>query len=223
MDREASQATVHGVTESDTTERLHFHGESLLLHQGFLQFWRAGFPCCRAQALGHMGFSSCSMQAPECRLSSCGPWPQLSHSMWDLPRPGMQPVSSALQDRFLTTEPSGKPSLFFFLIFIWLYRSQLQHVESSVAAHIFSNCVTWAQMLCGMQNPSSPTRNQTRAPCIGNMESQPLDHQGSLYHFCYIVLIKLYRHTQERNQAALKGGDLQFVDLFQNHCKPLKC
>ena len=32
---------------------------------------------------------------------------------------------------------------------------------------------------CGMQDLNSPTRDQTRAPCIGNVESQPLDCQGS--------------------------------------------
>ena len=30
---------------------------------------------------------------------------------------------------------------------------------------------------------SSLTRDQTQGPCIGNMESQPLDHQGSPYPF----------------------------------------
>ena len=29
--------------------------------------------------------------------------------MWDLPRPGIEPVSSALAGRFLTTAPPGKP------------------------------------------------------------------------------------------------------------------
>ena len=29
--------------------------------------------------------------------------------MWDPPRPGIKPVSSALAGRFLTTEPPGKP------------------------------------------------------------------------------------------------------------------
>ena len=29
--------------------------------------------------------------------------------MWDLPRPGMEPVSLVLQGRFLTTGPPGKP------------------------------------------------------------------------------------------------------------------
>ena len=33
---------------------------------------------------------------------------------------------------------------------------------------------------CGMNaGSSSPTRDQTQAPCIGSAESYPLDHQGS--------------------------------------------
>ena len=33
--------------------------------------------------------------------------------MWDLPKPGIEPMSPALAGRFLTTEPSGKPLLWF--------------------------------------------------------------------------------------------------------------
>ena len=33
----------------------------------------SGFSCCQAQALGHMGFSSCGSWTPEHRLNSCGP------------------------------------------------------------------------------------------------------------------------------------------------------
>ena len=43
------------------------------------------------------------------RLSSCGSWAQLLRSMWDLPRPGLEPVSPALAGGFLTTAPPGKP------------------------------------------------------------------------------------------------------------------
>ena len=43
------------------------------------------------------------------RLSNCGSWAQLLHSTWDLPRPGLEPVSPALAGRFLTTVPPGKP------------------------------------------------------------------------------------------------------------------
>ena len=43
------------------------------------------------------------------RLSNCGSWAQLLRGMWDLPRPGLEPVSPALAGRFSTTAPSGKP------------------------------------------------------------------------------------------------------------------
>ena len=43
------------------------------------------------------------------RLSSCGPRAQLLRGMWDLPRPGLEPVSPALAGRLSTTAPPGKP------------------------------------------------------------------------------------------------------------------
>ena len=43
------------------------------------------------------------------RLSNCGSRAQLLRGMWDLPRPGLEPVSSALAGGFLTTAPPGKP------------------------------------------------------------------------------------------------------------------
>ena len=43
------------------------------------------------------------------RLSSCGSRAQLLHGMWDLPRPGLEPVSPALAGRLPTTAPPGKP------------------------------------------------------------------------------------------------------------------
>ena len=43
------------------------------------------------------------------RLSSCGSRAQLLRGMWDLPRPGFEPVSPALTGGFLTTAPPGKP------------------------------------------------------------------------------------------------------------------
>ena len=42
------------------------------------------------------------------RLSSCGSRAQLLHGMWDLPSPGLKPVSPALAGRFPTTAPPGK-------------------------------------------------------------------------------------------------------------------
>ena len=45
------------------------------------------------------------------RLSNCGSRAQLLRGMWDLPRPGLEPVSPALAGRFSTTAPPGKPHL----------------------------------------------------------------------------------------------------------------
>ena len=50
------------------------------------------------------------------RLSSCGSWAQLLRGMWDLPRPGLEPMSLALAGRFSTTVPQGKPKQTFFKI-----------------------------------------------------------------------------------------------------------
>ena len=44
------------------------------------------------------------------RLSSCGSRTQPLRGMWDLPRPGLEPVSPALAGRLSTTAPPGKPS-----------------------------------------------------------------------------------------------------------------
>lgn len=40
--------------------------------------------------------------------SSCGPWAELPHGMWDLPRPGTEPVSSELVGGFPSSVPPGK-------------------------------------------------------------------------------------------------------------------
>ena len=55
----------------------------------------SGWSCWSAGS-GHMGFS-CSMQAPEPRLSNWHAWPLLLHNMWNLPRPGIEPTSPSWQ------------------------------------------------------------------------------------------------------------------------------
>ena len=55
------------------------------------------------------------------RLSSCGSRAQLLRGMWDLPRPGLEPMSPALAGRLSTTAPPGKPNPAYFyqhLIFV---------------------------------------------------------------------------------------------------------
>ena len=62
--------------------------------------------------LRRVGFSCGSVWALECKLSSCGGWACLLHSLWDLPRPGFEPMPPAGVGRFLTTVLPGKPSFF---------------------------------------------------------------------------------------------------------------
>ena len=46
------------------------------------------------------------------RLSSCGSRAHPLRGTWDLPRPGLEPVSPALAGRLPTTAPPGKPPQF---------------------------------------------------------------------------------------------------------------
>ena len=95
---------------------LQWQREGATLHCGARASNCSGFSCCGAQALGAWAsvvmarrLSSCGMRALECRLSSCGTQAQLLCGMWDLPRPGLEPMSPALAGGFLTTAPPGKP------------------------------------------------------------------------------------------------------------------
>ena len=55
-----------------------------------------GFSFCGAGALGHVGFNSFSSQALEHRLNSYGTWALLLRGTWDLPRLGIEPMSSTM-------------------------------------------------------------------------------------------------------------------------------
>ena len=86
--------------------------------QSFLYLWRVGATLpCGERASHYGGFSRCGTQALSTwasvvaahRLSSCGARAQLFRGMWDLPGPGLEPMSPALAGGFLTTAPPGKP------------------------------------------------------------------------------------------------------------------
>ena len=56
-----------------------------------------------------LNLSSCSSQALDHRLNSCGVSAQLLHGMWDPPGPGIKPMSLARGGAFFTTEKPGNP------------------------------------------------------------------------------------------------------------------
>ena len=77
------------------------HGLSLVaVSRASLQLQYQGFSLWR--------LTSCQVWALQCRLSSCDTWTQLPRSMWDLSRPGIEPLCPAIAGGFLTTGPPGK-------------------------------------------------------------------------------------------------------------------
>ena len=64
------------------------------------------------------GGVSWAAQAVGSRVSSCGPRAWLTGGMWNLPAPGIEPLSPALAGRSLTTRPTGKPHFIEFLTFL---------------------------------------------------------------------------------------------------------
>ena len=66
------------------------------------------FSCCRTWALRHAGFI-CGTRAQELRHMGL-----VAHGMWNLHRPGIEPMSLALAGGFLVTGPPGKSKVSLF-------------------------------------------------------------------------------------------------------------
>ena len=105
-------------------------------------YW-GGFSCCGARAPGVQasvvvvrGLSSRGSRALKRRLSSCGARALLLCGMWDLPGPGLKPVSPALAGGFLTTALPGKPNFYIFISIIPDI-SQCSVRQSSVLTTVF--------------------------------------------------------------------------------------
>ena len=74
---------------------------------------------CGTKASHCGGFSCCRERALEHRLSSCGAGAQMLHGLWNLPRPGINPMSPALAGRFLSTGSPEKSFLIFCFCFFY--------------------------------------------------------------------------------------------------------
>ena len=66
------------------------------------------------------------------RLSSCGSRAQLLRGMWDLPRPGLEPVSHALAGGFSTTAPPGKPYAYYFTLCNFFFSNMKGNLSARV-------------------------------------------------------------------------------------------
>ena len=91
----------------------------LLSSHGARARHRSGFSCCRALAIGRVGFGSFSSQALQHSLRSCGTQAQvhawaLKHVGSSTGRSGIELVWPVLTGNFFITEPPGKPLCFVF-------------------------------------------------------------------------------------------------------------
>ena len=100
-------------------------GYSLVTEHGFSLRWLF-----LVQSMGTRacGLGSCGSWALEHRLS-CGAQAYLLCGLWDLPRPGIEPMSPALAGRFFTTEPPGKP---LHVLFLTTFLTNLNAILSSI-------------------------------------------------------------------------------------------
>ena len=75
---------------------------------------------------------------------------------------------------------------------VWRYRRHCKTITIICITGIsITSKVSWRALLLfvwpklhGMRDLSSPTRDWTCAPCIGSMETSPLDHQGLPFILC---------------------------------------
>ena len=90
----------------ETTLQLQCTGFSLLWLRLSVEH---GLQSTQASVVVRYGLNSCSSEALEHRLGSCGTQVLFPHAMWDLPGLGIKPVSPALAGGFFTTKLPGKP------------------------------------------------------------------------------------------------------------------
>ena len=91
------------------------------------------------------------------RLSNCGSRAQLLRGVWDLPRPGLEPMSPALAGRFSTTAPPGKPNTPEILFLLHECQSLWVHILPSRTIHSpFSMEASMASPVRRLSPPSDP-------------------------------------------------------------------
>ena len=140
------------------------------------------------------------------RLSSCGSQAQLLRGMWDLPRPGLEPVSPALAGGFSTTAPPGKPlSKYFYsisldLVGLWTGFSKMLYGKD-LAQRLYTTylpiCVPWGLRWClslDEMNPfshrgvrSKPNTETHISPNVDGMPYASIHIHTTSFFICYVL------------------------------------
>ena len=120
---------------------------SLLLHTGFLQLRQAGatlvpWGYSRAGASHCISFFCCGSQALKQRLSSCGAEAQLPCGSWDLPGPGVEPVSPCI-GRWILNHWTTREVPFVFNITCIV---NLEHIQWFQSLDIYVSLILWPRL-----------------------------------------------------------------------------
>ena len=114
------------------------------------------------------------------RLSSCGSRAQPLRGMWDLPRPGLEPVSPALAGRLSTTAPPGKPRR---SLLKWTKLKQNEVVKLQPSIVAIGRCWAW-RLLSVKKGPSvrqevklSQQQHET-SPLERKLKTKQLSHHA---------------------------------------------
>ena len=96
------------------------------------------------------------------RLSNCGSRAQPLRSMWDPPRPGLEPVSPALAGRLSTTAPPGKPCCCFLYSFV---RSSFSiHLSYLFVCLFIYGCSAWGILVLPPGIEPAPSAVKAQSP-----------------------------------------------------------
>ena len=135
-----------------------------------LPCWARAFSICPEWELfsrwGALGPPCSGLSRCRARLSSCGVWASLLCSMWDLPGPGIEPVSPELAGRFWSTVPPGKPGGFHFICNVYSVAFNYLRTNANV-------CSFWVVGMLVL--PPFIVKNCTKKSYveIWNFESEP--------------------------------------------------
>ena len=108
-------------------------------------------------------------------LSSCGTRASLLHGMWDLPGPGLEPVSPALAGGFSTTVPPGKSLTQGF------YTWSSLCLETHPAPTFYLQYVSWPIILHPLDLSLHVISSDRDFPCSFYMKQPPLSCLCSCY------------------------------------------
>ena len=141
-----------------------------------------------------------------CRLSNCGSRAQLLRSMWDPPRPGLEPVSPASAGRLSTTAPRGKPHLLFLIWMIALCIKSKNTLMWVVFKKLYraSLVAQWLRIRLPMQGTrvwalvrEDPTCRGATKPVCHNYWASTLEPTSHNHWTCKPQLLSLWATTTE--------------------------